>query len=67
LWIELMCIACELGYWSMIDALEAERAVSGKKAARADDAGFACEASAEQPKRKRRRGRVQQSTDEPAP
>ena len=20
-----MCIACELGYWSMVDALEAER------------------------------------------
>ncbi len=54
----------------MIDALETERAVSRKKAARADDAAFACEVSAEQPKRtkrKRRRGRVQQSTDEPAP
>jgi hypothetical protein len=65
-----MCIACELAYWSMIDALETERAVSRKKAARADDAAFACEVSAEQPKRtkrKRRRGRVQQSTDEPAP
>jgi hypothetical protein len=61
-----MCIACELGYWSMVDALEAERTVSRKKAARADDVGFVCEAPAEQPKRKRRR-RVQQSTDEPAP
>jgi len=52
-----MCIACELGYWSMVDALEAERAASRKKATRADDAGFACEASAEK----------QQPTDEPAP
>jgi len=52
-----MCIACELGYWSMIDALEAERAVS-KKRARPDDASFACEASSELPK---------QPTDEPAP
>jgi len=52
-----MCIACELGYWSMIDALEAERAASMKRA-RSDGAGFACEASSEQPK---------QPTDEPAP
>jgi hypothetical protein len=61
-----MCIACELGYWSMVDALDAERAASKKKAARGDDGGFACEAPAERPKRKRR-ARVQQSTDEPAP
>ncbi len=64
-----MCIACELGYWSMVDALEAERAASKGKAARADDAGFGCEAAAEQPKSKpkRRRKGMQQSTDEPAP
>ena len=61
-----MCIACELGYWSMVDALDAERAGSKKKAARADDPGFACEVPAERPKRKRR-VRVQQTTDEPAP
>jgi len=51
-----MCIACELGYWSMIDALEAEQAIT-KKRARVDDS-FACEASSEQPK---------QPTGEPAP
>ena len=61
-----MCIACELGYRSMIDALEAERTASKKKAARADDAGFACEAPAARPKDKRR-ARPKQSTDEPAP
>ena len=60
-----MCIACELGYWSMVDAHDAERA-SRRKAARAEDADFACEVPAEQPKRKRR-ARVRQSTDEPAP
>ena len=60
-----MCIACELGYWSMVDALDAEGAASKKKA-RADDPGFACEVPAERPKRKRH-ARVQQSTDEPAP
>jgi len=52
-----MCIACELGYWSMIDAIEAERAVSRKRPG-VDDAGFACEASTEPPK---------QPTDEPRP
>ncbi len=41
-----MCIACELGYWSMIDALEAERNALRDKAAPA--AGqFACEPDAE--------------------
>ncbi|HEY6859611.1 MAG TPA: hypothetical protein VI358_07485 [Pseudolabrys sp.] len=48
----------------MVDALDAERAASKKKAARADNADFACEVPAERPKRKRR---VRQSTDEPAP
>jgi hypothetical protein len=61
-----MCIACELGYWSMVDALDAERAASKKKAAHVDNADFACEVPAERPKRKRR-ARVRQSTDEPAP
>jgi hypothetical protein len=37
-----MCIACELGYWSMIDALEAERNALQEKAAPAE-ARFACE------------------------
>jgi hypothetical protein len=53
-----MCIACELGYWSMVDALEAER--SAKKNAGAD-ADFACETSPERPER------LQRSSDEPAP
>jgi hypothetical protein len=37
-----MCIACELGFWSMIDALPAEtreRILREQK-----EAGFACEA-----------------------
>ena len=28
-----MCIACELGYWAMIDALEAERNAAKKSIA----------------------------------
>ena len=61
-----MCIACELGYWSMIDALEAERSASNKKVVRVDEADFVCEAPAEQPGRKRRR-RAPRPSDEPAP
>ncbi len=61
-----MCIACELGYRSMVDALDAERAASRRKPARAEDADFACEVPVERPKRKRR-ARVRRSTDEPAP
>jgi hypothetical protein len=61
-----MCIACELGYWSMIDALEAERNASKKKAARAADGDFRCDAPVEQPARKRRR-RAPRPPDEPAP
>jgi hypothetical protein len=57
-----MCIACELGYWSMLDALEAERSASKKNNSGAD-ADFACETSAEQPRRKPE----QRSSDEPAP
>jgi hypothetical protein len=53
-----MCIACELGYWSMVDALEAERNASKKRTADAD-AEFACETFADQPR--------QRSSDEPAP
>lgn len=54
-----MCIACELGYWSMVDALEAER--NAKKKNAGVDADFACETSPERPKR------AQRSSDEPAP
>jgi hypothetical protein len=34
-----MCIACELGYLSMIDAIEAERSASKKKTASVDSPG----------------------------
>ncbi|HXX09763.1 MAG TPA: hypothetical protein VEJ43_17040 [Pseudolabrys sp.] len=37
-----MCIACELGYWMMIDALEAERAAKGDVTRGQSD--FACDA-----------------------
>jgi hypothetical protein len=54
-----MCIACELGYWSMVDALEAEQ--SAKKRNAGTEADFACETPAERP------NRAQRSSDEPAP
>jgi hypothetical protein len=61
-----MCIACELGYWSMVDAIEAERSASKKKVVRVDAADFVCEESPEQPQPKRRR-RAPRPPDEPAP
>ena len=45
-----MCIACELGYLSMIDALEAERRTL-KKEGRSGETGFLCEAPVEPEKR----------------
>ena len=36
-----MCIACELGYWAMIDALEAERNAAKKNIA-VEGPIFAC-------------------------
>ena len=44
-----MCIACELGYWSMVDALEAERNASRQKAVPTAEALFVCEPDAERP------------------
>ena len=41
-----MCIACELGYWTMVDALEAERNAA-KKSIAVEDPSFACEPSPE--------------------
>jgi hypothetical protein len=41
-----MCIACELGYWAMVDALEAERNAA-KKGLTVEGPSFACEPSAE--------------------
>ena len=43
-----MCIACELGYWSMLDALEAERRAAGKRETSAETV-FLCEAPGELP------------------
>ena len=57
-----MCIGCELGYWSMIDALEAERNALREKVAPAEPR-FACEASAEPDAREY----PPQSMDEPTP
>ena len=56
-----MCIACELGYWAMIDALEAERAKGG--AARMNENDFLSDAPAAPPERKS----TETTTDEPAP
>ena len=60
-----MCIACELGYWAMVDALEAERDAAKKRTA-TEDPIFACEsgdeASATSPTQ-----RPQRTVDESAP
>jgi hypothetical protein len=42
-----MCIACELGYLSMIDALEAERRTLMEREGRSEKTGFICEAPVE--------------------
>jgi hypothetical protein len=55
-----MCIACELGYWAMIDALETERAA---KAETPRQPGFVCDAPTEPSKRRANETVV----DEPAP
>jgi hypothetical protein len=60
-----MCIACELGYWAMIDALEAERNAA-KKGIAVEDPPFACEPSAEGAEPNPAPG-VQRTVDEPAP
>ena len=41
-----MCIACELGYWAMVDALEAERNATQKSIA-VEEPSFACEPAIE--------------------
>jgi len=58
-----MCIACELGYWSMIDALAAERRASNTEGD-ADDLSFVCEPTVRQtdPEPK---ARVRSPADEP--
>lgn len=57
-----MCIACELGYWSMLDALEAERKALREKAAPAAER-FACESGEEPAEREQ----APQSVDERTP
>jgi hypothetical protein len=42
-----MCIACELGYLSMIDALEAERRALLEKDGLSGENAFRCEAAGE--------------------
>ncbi len=59
-----MCIACELGYLSMVDALEAERAASQKRVR--NDAAFICEPATEAESSHEGHG-TQQSAGEPAP
>jgi hypothetical protein len=60
-----MCIACELGYWAMIDALEAERDAAKNNIA-ADDPLFACEPAGERAEAEPVRP-AQQAVDEPTP
>jgi hypothetical protein len=59
-----MCIACELGYWAMVDALEAERNAANKNAT--GDPSFACEPGVEEAEPSPT-PRVQRTADEPAP
>ena len=60
-----MCIACELGYWAMVDALEAERKAADKNAP-VGDPSFACEPGVEEADPSPA-PRVQRTADEPAP
>lgn len=59
-----MCIACELGYWSMLDALAAERKMSMKSDGHSEAAGFACETPGEPLSQDLPTG-TSQSVDEP--
>ncbi len=59
-----MCIACELGYWSMVDALEAERnALREQEQTAPTAARFVCEPGAEPAVREQ----PPQAADEPTP
>jgi hypothetical protein len=60
-----MCIACELGYWAMVDALEAERNAAKKNNA-VDHPAFSCEPDVEEAEPSPA-PRVQRTADEPAP
>ena len=58
-----MCIACELGYWAMADAIEAERNAARKNIV-VDSPVSAGEPGAEKAAPGQR---VQRTADEPAP
>src|SRR4029079_6381739 len=58
-----MCIACELGYLSMIDALEAERRALTEKDGHSREIGFVCETPAEPIKQET--GDARQRAEEP--
>ena len=58
-----MCIACELGYWAMVDALEAERDAAPQNAA---DPVFACEPGTEKVEPETAPG-APRTVDEPTP
>jgi hypothetical protein len=60
-----MCIACELGYWAMVDALEAERNAA-KKSIAVDDSSFVCTPAADEAEPSPA-PRAQRTVDEPAP
>ncbi|MFY9687147.1 MAG: hypothetical protein WAJ88_15215 [Pseudolabrys sp.] len=60
-----MCIACELGYWAMVDALEAERSAARQNVA-GDDPVFACEPDPEKAEPETA-PRAQRTVDEPTP
>ena len=59
-----MCIACELGFLSMIDALEAERRALTEKDGLAGEPGFRCEAAVE-PVKPELAGEALRTADEP--
>jgi hypothetical protein len=60
-----MCIACELGYWAMVDALEAERNFA-KKSTAVEGSSFTCEPGAEEAEPSPSPP-AQRAVDEPAP
>ena len=61
-----MCIACELGYWAMIDALEAERDAAKKRKSAVENPTFACEPAAEEVTPSAAQS-AHRTADEPAP
>ena len=60
-----MCIACELGYWAMVDALEAERDAA-KRGIAAEGPTFTCTPGADEVAPSQAQ-RAQPAVDEKAP